>query len=147
VKKIVFLFVFVFQSSNVSAEIIYQWTDPWGQKQYSKTPVPGAMVSDLTELPVQQATTEQQKQEAMLKKLQQINQDNIRFAQIEAARQVSKIQAQETHNQCQQLQNLAAEVQTASLRYFSMTGFIFIPNYFDHLQSDIAREMRQKCRK
>ncbi|MCK5666637.1 MAG: hypothetical protein KAI17_24275, partial [Thiotrichaceae bacterium] len=51
------LFCLVF-SYEVSADTIYQWTDPWGQIKYSKTQVSGSMISELTEIPEMQTSTE-----------------------------------------------------------------------------------------
>ncbi|MCW5618848.1 MAG: DUF4124 domain-containing protein [Nitrosomonas sp.] len=143
-KKIMFVAIFYF--SYASADTIYQWSDPWGQIQYSKTPVPGAMISDLTALPAPQETTEQQKQEAMLRKFQSMRQDNLRFSQAEAERQVLRMQELEARAQCEQLRDLMFEVQVADFRRSSIYGFYLLPGYYGHLQMDISREIRQKCR-
>ncbi len=144
-KKIVSIVIF-FSFSSAYAETIYQWSDPWGQIQYSKTPVPGAMISDLTELPEPQETTEQQKQEAMLRKLQSMRHDNLRYSQTEAGRQSLKMQELEARAHCEQLRDLMFEVQIAHFRQSSIYGFYLLPGYYGHLQMDISREIRQKCR-
>ncbi len=144
-KKVVGVVIF-FSVSSVCADTIYQWSDPWGQIQYSKTPVPGAMISDLTELPEPQETTEQQKQEAMLRKLQSMRQDNLRSAQTEAGRQALKMQELEARAQCEQLRDLIFEVQVADFRRSLLYGFYPLPGYYGHLQMDISRDIRQKCR-
>ena len=141
-KYVVLVLIFIFQFPQAKAETIYQWTDPWGQIQYSRTPVPGSMVSDLTELPVQQATTEQQKQEAMVKKLQQMRQDNLRHAQNEAEKQASKMKVMKDRNRCEALQNMTMEMQTAYLRQFSMPGLLWMPGYVIYPPVNLIREMR-----
>lgn len=140
------MFVAIFYFSYASADTIYQWSDPWGQIQYSKTPVPGAMISDLTELPAPQETTEQQKQEAMLRKFQSMRQDNLRFSQAEAERQALRMQELGARAQCEQLRDLMFEVQASDFRRYSIYGFYLLPGYYGHLQTDISREIRQKCR-
>lgn len=144
-KKFVIVVTF-FNFSHVCAETIYQWSDPWGQVQYSKTPVPGAMVSDLTELPAPQETTEQQKQEAMVRKLQKMRQDNIRFSLAEAERQAMNTKELNDNAHCEQLRNLMFDVQLANIRQYSLPGFYLFPGYFGHLQMDLSREIREKCR-
>lgn len=144
-KKFVVLVTF-FNFPHVYAETIYQWSDPWGQVQYSKTPVPGAMISDLTELPAPRETTEQQKQEAMVRKLQKMRQDNIRFSHAEVERQTLNTKELNDNAYCEQLRNLMFEVQLANLRQYSLPGFYLVPGNFGHLQMDLSREIRQKCR-
>ncbi len=91
---------------NVHAETIYQWTDPWGQIQYSRTPVPGSMVSHLTELPEVTETTEQQKKDAMVRKLQKMKQNNRNKKLRAAAHQQSNAQTLRAKNHCKQLRIL-----------------------------------------
>lgn len=144
-----FWFVLLLLFYDAHAETIYQWRDPWGQMQYSKTPVPGAMISDLTELPEPQETTEQQKQDAMVRKLQEMQQDRHRAAQMQAARESSEIGALVERDRCMQLRNLMVEVQSARLRQyqqFPFTPFLYTPHYYGHLQLDISREIRNNCR-
>lgn len=104
------------------------------------------MISDLTELPAPRETTEQQKQEAMVRKLQKMRQDNIRFSHAEVQRQTLNTKELNDNAYCEQLRNLMFEVQLANLRQYSLPGFYLVPGNFGHLQMDLSREIRQKCR-
>lgn len=132
--------------SNAVASTIYQWSDPWGQIQYSETPVPGAMISDLKELPEMQETTEQQKQAAMVRKLQEMRQDNLQRKQITAARQHSKTQALEKKNHCIKLRNLLTEIQLTNLRQSSVFGPLFFHGHYRYLEYELLKEIQDKCR-
>ncbi|MCB1949472.1 MAG: hypothetical protein H6940_01105 [Burkholderiales bacterium] len=127
-------------------ETIYQWSDPWGQIQYSKTPVAGAMISDLTQLPEQTATTEQQKQEAMVRKLQEMKQRNSLRSQNAATQLKSNEQSLQTKNYCRQLRILLADLQARSLWQQSLFNIPLLPGYYGPIHSELSRELRQNCR-
>ena len=132
--------------TGTAADTIYQWSDPWGQIQYSKTPVPGAMVSDLTELPETQETTEQQKQDAMVRKLQEMKQRNLnRIKQAEIQEQL-KSNALDEKNHCKQLRILMADMQSYYLWQYPLFGAPIFPGYYGQLHHDLSREIQNKCR-
>jgi len=120
----------VFCSHRVFAETIYQWTDPWGQVQYTKTPVPGSMVSELTELPDTQASTEQQKQAAMLKKIQEIKQANIIYKQKKSSGKIFSQQRQRKGNHCRKLRNLQQDVRLGNIRKYDYLNNFYAPGYY-----------------
>ncbi|SER86241.1 hypothetical protein SAMN05421690_11162 [Nitrosomonas sp. Nm51] len=128
------------------AETIYQWSDPWGQIQYSKTPVPGAMVSDLTELPKLTATTEQQKQDAMVRKLQEMKQKKLLQNQNTATQQMLSEQALQTKNYCRQLRLLIADIQTRNLWQYPILGFSLLPGNYGPMHFGLSKELRHNCR-
>lgn len=139
--------LFLCHLSSALADTIYQWSDPWGQIQYSKKPVPGAMISDLTELPEQQETTEQQKQAAMVRKLNEIKQDNLRRAQTKTTQQNLKKQASlEAKNHCTKLYNLLNDIRLTNLSYFSVLGPPYFYGYYGFLEYEISREIQTHCR-
>ncbi len=131
---------------NACSETIYQWSDPWGQLQYSTTPVPGATVSDLTELPETTKTTAQQKQNAMIIKLQKMKQKNIQRKLQSASRQQSKIQAIKEKNHCKQLRALKADLHTHYLWQHALIGFYFGPDYYSRLNQDLSNQIYSACR-
>lgn len=133
-------------SPHIYADTIYQWSDPWGQIQYSKTPVPGAMISDLTELPEVQETTEKQKRDAMIRKLNEMRQANMQRSQQETMQNIIKLQTAKEKQHCIQLRNLMSDIQFAQLRQFSIFGSPLLPNYYGHLQYDLSRKIQTKCR-
>ncbi|SFK53166.1 hypothetical protein SAMN05216302_100893 [Nitrosomonas aestuarii] len=146
IKFIVASHLFFYAATNTIADTIYQWSDPWGQIQYSKTPVPGAMVSDLTKLPEALETTEQQKQEAMVRKLQELRQKNLQRIQQQGIQERSKAQALETKNHCNHLRNLMTDIQLYNLWQNSIYGASLFTGYYGHLQYDLSKEIHSKCR-
>ncbi len=153
-------------SLPAAADVIYQWTDPWGQVKYSKTPVSGSMISELTELPLQQEFTEQQKQQAMLRKKQQIKQSNFINKQKKAAAEYIRLQNKKNENHCRKLRNILTEAQLRDSRtyyyldnYYSPGAFFypqrpFYPggydDYLDYpyafMTQELNREIRDYCR-
>ncbi|HNP26809.1 MAG TPA: hypothetical protein PKM20_08715, partial [Nitrosomonas sp.] len=118
----------------------------WGQIQYSKTPIPGAMISDLTELPEVLETTELQKQEAMVRKLQELKQNNLQRIQQQAAQERLKAQALETKHHCNHLRSLMTDIQLHNLWQYSVFGAPLLPGYYGHLQYDLSKEIHSRCR-
>lgn len=152
-------------SHGVFADTIYQWTDQWGQIKYSKMQVPGSMVSELTELPELQVVTEQQKQEAMLNKIQEMKNTNTRYKQKKTTEKFLKQQKIIKDKHCRVLRNMLADVKLRNSKryypghyYFSEQYFYSGRNYFpnrygyypgysyDFLENDIYREIREYCR-
>lgn len=132
---------------SVFAETIYQWSDQWGQLQYSKTPVPGSMVSELTELPVVQELNEQQKQAAMFKKIQEMRQ--IDFLRNKNAFIEDNIKQQQLNmkNYCAQLNNMLMDVQIRNANnLFYIDQFSFLGHYNAFLENDYRKEIRKYCR-
>ena len=147
VKRILFIFLCLSMPFHTLADTIYQWSDPWGQIQYSKTPVPGATVSDLTELPETSSTTEQQKQDAMVRKLQEMRQRNGRRNNNAAVKQQLNMQAITTKNNCKQLRILMADIQAYHFWQHPILNAPVFPNpYSQHLQFELSSEFRKKCR-
>ena len=157
--------VFLCCSYGVSADTIYQWTDPWGQVKYSKTQVQGSMLSELTELPESQVSTEQRKQEAMLNKIQEIKNANTRYQQKKTTEKLLKQQKLIKQKHCQILRNTLADIQLRnSRRYYPDNYFFpgqnFYParNYsqgrygyyrdynYDFLENDLYIEIQKNCR-
>ena len=139
--------------NNVFAEAIYQWTDPWGHIQYSKTQVPGSMLSDLTELPKQQKVTEQQKQQAMLNKMHKINKSNSLLQQENAKDKYILQQIRNKDDQCRKLRTLLSDVQmrntriTVDYRYYPGYPNYRRYNYADRaLERDLYWQLREHCR-
>ena len=155
----------LFFSQSVFSDTIYQWTDPWGQIKYSKTQVSGSMVSELTELPKIQESTEQQKQEAMLNKLQKIENANTLYRQKKSEAKFLKQQDKNNENHCRKLRNLLADIRLRSTRIYYRDRYYFSGNYYsrrgpyfrdrfnhypdysyDLLENDLYWEIRQNCR-
>ena len=133
--------------SNVLAETIYQWSDEWGQLQYSKTPVPGAMVSELTVLPDVQELTEEQKQAAMFRKLQEMRQSNLLREKDSFVENNIKLQQLSMKNYCTQLNNMLMDVQIRNANnLFYIDQFSFLGHYNRFLENDFRKEIRQNCR-
>ncbi len=152
-------------SPVVSADIIYQWTDPWGQIQYSKTPEPGSSISDLTVLPQQQKVTAQQKQKAMLQKMATINKKSVWRNQQQDYEQQMQLHNRQSVQHCRKLRNFLADVRVRNSRQYFWSryyhpgrpyyGDIRSPDlYPDHyyyyqdqyLEQDLQREIRRFCR-
>ncbi len=139
--------------NNVFAEAIYQWSDPWGHIQYSKTQAPGSMLSNLTELPKQQKVTEQQKQKAMLNKIQKIDKANSHIQQENATKQFIQQQIRNKEAHCRKLRTLLSDVRLRNARltidYYYYPGH---PNYRRHnysdevLERDLYWQIREHCR-
>ena len=147
VNNFIFLMIILVHPLVVCADVIYQWTDPWGQRQYSKTPVPGAMISDLKELPEVKETTEQQKQEAMFSKLQQMRQMDMVLKQENLDKKNAQQNQRYLQKYCTQLQNTLMDVQLNHARNFSLLGHNFLSNnYYLFIETDISREIRRNCR-
>jgi len=149
---------------GVLADTIYQWTDPWGQVKYSKTQVQGSMISELTELPESQVSSEQQKQEAMLNKMQVIKKDNDYYQQKKHTDKALKQQRIIKEKHCQTLRNTLAELKLNNTRRY-YTGNYYYPgqelyparnyygrygyyrdNNYNVLKNDLYKEIRKYCR-
>ena len=132
---------------NVLAETIYQWRDEWGQLQYSKTPVPGSMVSELTELPVVQELNEQQKQAAMFRKLQEMRQSNLLRKKNVTIEKNARLQQLNMKNYCTQLNNMLMDVQLRNANnLFYIDQFSILGHYNHFLENDFRKEIRKNCR-
>ncbi|SET47599.1 protein of unknown function [Nitrosomonas marina] len=138
--------VLLFYSLTTSAETIYQWSDPWGQIQYSTTPVPGAMVSDLTELPRTSPTTEQQKQDAMVRKLQKMQQLKSIRKQKKTEQLLIDEKMLQTKTYCRQLRMQITDLQVRNLWHYPLIGFHYLPIYHGQLHSDLTIAYRKNCR-
>lgn len=144
--------LFLFSSSCVFADVIYQWTDPWGQIQYSKTPVRGAMISELTELPKSQVMTEQAKLEAMLNKMQKIKNENA-FEQknmdIEKRLNQQKILK---NKHCRMLREQLSDIRVRNSRvnylnnYYPQRYGYYSDYSYRTLENDLYANIRQYCR-
>lgn len=147
-KIILFCLFIVFYSPGISADIIYQWHDEWGQLQYSKEPVPGAMISDLTELPEVQETTELQKQEAMFRKMQEMRQSVFLRKKNKSIENDVKRQQLNSRNYCAKLRNMLMDLQLSNARRLALfSHHLFVPNNnLGFLENDISREIRTNCR-
>lgn len=150
---------------GVSADTIYQWSDPWGQVKYSKTQVQGSMVSELTELPESQISTEQQKQEAMLNKMQAIRNANKLYKQKKNTEKFLKQQKNIKEKHCRILRDMLTDIRLRNVRryypgnyyypgqnfyparnyYYGRYGYYMDYNY-DLLENDIYIEIREYCR-
>ncbi len=132
---------------SVFAETIYQWSDQWGQLQYSKTPIPGSMISELTELPAVQELNEQQKQSAMFRKIQEMRQtDFLRKKNVTVENNV-KQQQLNMKNYCAQLNNMLMDVQIRNANnLFYIDQFSFLGHYNVFLENDYRIEIRKYCR-
>lgn len=144
------------------ADTIYQWTDQWGQVRYSKTQVPGSMVSELTALPEIQEFTEQQKQDAMLRKLQQMNFDNESLRKKKSSQKLLKQHKRISDEHCRKLRDMLADVRLGNTRKYYWDSYYFpgspyyqgryypfgrYHNYrYDFLEQDLFWEIRQYCR-
>ena len=156
-------------SFTVFADTIYQWTDEWGQIKYSKTAVPGSMISDLTELPKTQEFTEQQKQQAMLNKMQKMNKASSLNKQQKAAEKFLRQQNKRSENHCRKLRNLLTDVRLRNTRRYYYQDNFYLPGApyypgrpyypggpyypgvydyypYDFLEQDLNREIREYCR-
>lgn len=132
---------------SVFAETIYQWSDKWGQLQYSKTPVPGSMVSELTELPAVQELNEQQKQAAMFRKIQEMRQADFLRKKKETIEDNTKQQQLNMKNYCTQLNNMLMDVQIRNANnLFYIDQFSFLGHYNVFLENDYRKEIRKYCR-
>ncbi len=132
---------------SVFAETIYQWSDPWGQLQYSKTPIPGSMVSELTELPAVQELNEQQKQAAMFRKIQEMRQTDFLRKKKETIEDNAKQQQLNLKNYCTQLNNMLMDVQIRNANnLFYIDQFSFLGHYNVFLENDYRKEIRKHCR-
>lgn len=156
--------IFLFCSQTVFSDTIYQWTDPWGQVQYSKTQVQGSMVSELTELPKSQVSTEQRKQEAMLNKMQEIKNANALYQQKKYAEKLLKKQKMIKEKHCQVLRNTLADIQLKNARRYYPDNYYFpgknlypMRSYYhgryeyyrdyryDFIENDLYKEIRKYC--
>ncbi len=156
-------------SSIVSADIIYQWTDPWGKIQYSKTQVPGSSISDLTVLPRQQKVTAQQKQQAMLQKMATINKNNAWRNQQQNYEKQMQLHKRQSVQHCRKLRTLLADIRASNTRqYFWSRNYYpggayyygdirnsdryparyLDPYYYQDqfMEQDLQREIRTFCR-
>ena len=139
------LYLFYCVSSSY-ADTIYQWSDPWGQIQYSKIPVTGAIISELTELPETSDTTEQQKREAMVRKLQELKHNNLQRYQKAIKHETLNAQVLATKNHCKHLRNIMTDLQLYNLWQYPAFGAPFLPGYYGYLQYDLSKEINSKCR-
>ncbi len=162
--KLVFLLMLILFCIELQAETIYQWSDPWGQIQYSKTPVSGASVSDLTELPPQKKLTARQKQEAMLQKMRQINQENSFRKNKQAYKKQIQFQKRQSDEHCRQLRSLLTDIQVRNNRQYYWEPYYYPgslyywdrytperypePYYYQDqfMEQDLQREIRNYCR-
>lgn len=160
----IYALLLIYASQGIYAETIYQWSDPWGQIQYSKTPVSGAMVSPLTALPVTQNVTEQQKQEAMLKKLQIMENASKQVRNNKSVAQLLMQQRLQQDNYCRKLRDMLADIRSINVQRYYYPGNRVYPdryyyqgrsavpydNYphvnYKFLEMDLYREMRKNCR-
>ena len=149
---------------GVFADTIYQWTDPWGQVKYSKIQVQGSMVSELTELPKSQISTEQQKQDAILNKMQEIKNANTLYQQKKHTDKLLMQKRIIKEKHCQALRNALADVRLRNARryypgnyYFPGQNFYPSRSYYgryeyyrdynyDFLENDLYKEIREYCR-
>tara|TARA_R110002073_G_scaffold115988_1_gene254161 strand:- start:1524 stop:2045 length:522 start_codon:yes stop_codon:yes gene_type:complete len=152
--------IYICTSSSAIADTIYQWTDPWGQVQYSKTPEPGSMISELTELPETKKTTEQQKLEAILRSKRKMNEVLLRREKKNSTQQLLKAQTKLEMNYCNKLRNMLADIQLKATRnYFGFGGGYggydyFLPYndlyapimHFESQANDLNQEIRKNCR-
>lgn len=160
--RLLVVIVFMTLSNDVLSETIYQWTDQWGQVQYSKKPVPGSMVSELTEMPKTNVVTEQQKQDAMLRKMRQINNDNARLKNQANAQQLLLQQKRQSQKHCQALRTMLSDLRLGNIRrhpwntyplsrryYYPGRPYIW-DNYshyrYDFLERDLHEQIRTYCR-
>jgi len=138
--------------NNVFAGAIYQWTDPWGHIQYSKTQIPGSMLSDLTELPKQQKVTEQQKQQAVLNKMQKIDNANTHIQQKKVQDKFVQQQIRNKDVHCRKLRSLLSDVRLRNARFTMDYYYPGYPNYrrYDYadktLEQNLYWQLREHCR-
>lgn len=151
-------------SALLYADTIYQWTDPWGNIQYSKTAVPGSSVSDLKELPPKRKVTESQKQNAMLRKIWEIDQINTLRKNKHAYKKQLQFQKRKSDELCRKLRNYLADVRERNTRqyywqrfYYPDTGLYYKrytseyyidPYYYQDqfMEQDMERDIRSYCR-
>lgn len=144
---VLLLFLMLCSLPNTMAESIYQWSDEWGQLQYSKTPVSGSMVSELTELPVVEALNEQQKQAAMFRKIQEMRQSDFLRKKKVTVDNKTKQQQLNMRNYCSQLNNMLMDVQIRNANnLFYIDQFSFLGHYNVFLENDFRKEIRKYCR-
>lgn len=145
--KAILFYVSLFLLPSLSmADTIYEWTDSWGQKQYSKQSVPGSMISELTELPKVQELTEQQKQAAMFMKLQEMRQSDRLREKKKAGEKNLKQQKTAAENYCTQLRTLLINVQHTNAMNFSLLNPYYIPNgLYGFIENDLSRELHKNC--
>lgn len=146
IKAVLFYGSFFLLPSITLADTLYEWTDSWGQKQYSKQPVPGSMISELTELPEVRELTEQQKQAAMFMKLQEMRQsDRLREKKKEREKSL-KQQKTAAEIYCMQLRNLLVNVQHTNAMNFSLLNPYLIPgSLYGFIENDLSRELHRNC--
>lgn len=155
--------IFLCCSQELFSDTIYQWTDPWGQVKYSRTQVQGSMISELTKIPESQVSTEQQKQESMLKKIQEMKNANRVYHQKTHTEKLLKEQRILKEKNCQILRRTLTDIQiknsrryeleryNASRRHHSLNRAYSYGRYYgnsdyDFLENDLNKEIRKYCR-
>ncbi len=147
IANILIVFLILSFVTSAYADTIYQWSDEWGQLQYSKTPVPGSMVSELTELPVVEELTEEQKQAAMFRKMQEMQQSNLLRKKQLLVENNQKLQQLNMKNYCTQLNNMLMDVQLRNANnLFYIDQFYFLGHYNHFLENGFRKEIRNNCR-
>ncbi len=145
----------VITSINSAAETIYEWTDPWGHVQYSQTPVPGSRVSEVTELPKTRETSEQQKKQAMSRKIKQMNTINLHNREKAIRNRQLRKHVKVNEDYCNKLRTLLVDVRIRMNRTHSDLLFyeFYLPGSFmlnrAHYQTqenNLYREIRKNCR-
>ena len=123
------------------------------------------MISELTELPKSQISTEQQKQEAVLNKKQEIKHANTLYQQKKDTEKWLKQQRIIREKHCRILRNTLADIQLEKTRryypgnyYFPGQNFYPQRNYYhgrygfyrdynyDLTENNLYREIREYCR-
>ena len=132
------------------SDTIYQWTDQWGQVRYSKTQVPGSMVSELKELPRIEEFTEQQKQQAMLRKMQQMKNENTLLKNQKITEKLLQQQNKQNEQYCRQLRDMLANVRLRKNRRYYWNYYYLPGGYdryrYDFLEQDLFWQIREYCR-
>lgn len=148
------LFLLAMPTKSV-AELIYEWTNPWGQVQYSKTPIPGSRVSEVTTLPKAQKTSEEIKKQAMSLKIQQMNAINLRNKENAKKKNILMKQNIANKNYCSRLRTLLVDVRLKINRVHSglLSHQAYLPGnfllnsaYYQTQEEDILLELRKSCR-
>jgi ATP phosphoribosyltransferase regulatory subunit HisZ len=123
------------------------------------------MVSELTELPHIEESSEQQKQEAMLRKMQKMKNANVIRRQKKSAEKFLKQQSKRNENHCRNLRNILADVRLRNIRKYDLDtyyfpavhyysgraynsgGYGYYTRYpYDFLEKDLDWEIREYCR-
>ncbi len=145
----------VITSINSAAETIYEWTDPWGNVQYSQTPVPGSRVSEVTELPKKKETSEQQKKQAMSRKIKQMKTISLRNREKTSRNSLLRENAKINENYCNKLRTLLVDVRIRMNRthsdllfyeFYLPGSFMLNSAHYQTQENNLYREIRKNCR-